>query len=72
MLLKTLSWALASVVELVGELSHEPKGYGFNSQPGHMPGLQVQSPVWVYVRGNWSMFLTLMFLSHSLPPFPTV
>ena len=50
-------------------LSGKPKSRRFNSQSGHMPGLQVQSPVGVRVRGNQSMFFLRInvFLSLSLP-----
>ena len=37
--------ALASVAQLVGALSHEPEGCGFNPQSGHMPMLWVQSTI---------------------------
>ena len=39
----------------------EPKGHWFDSQSGHMPGLQAKSSVWELMRGNH----TLMFLSLS-------
>ena len=41
----------------------KPKGCQFDSQPGHMPGLQARFPSRGCVRGNH----TLMFLSLSLP-----
>ena len=46
--------ALASVVQLVGALSHKLKGLGFDSQSGHMP----EFPVWSLGRhvceaANW-------------------
>ena len=45
---------------LVGwSIIHPPKGYGFNSQSGHIPRLQVQSLIGEYTGGN-----KLMFLSH--------
>ena len=37
--------ALAGVAQLVGALSHKPKGRQFNSQSGHMPRLWVPSLV---------------------------
>ena len=40
----------------------KPKGCRFNSQSGHMPGLQARSAVGQHVRGKH----TLMFLSLSL------
>ena len=39
------------------------KDHGFNSWSGHVPGLQVQPLVRVYMRENRSMFLSL---SNSL------
>ena len=32
--------------------SHKAKDFRFDSGLGHMPGLQVQSPVGVHARGN--------------------
>ena len=49
--------ALASVAQLVGTLSHKPKGCGFNSWSGHMPELWVQPRVQAHARGNQLMFL---------------
>ena len=43
----------------------EPKGCWFDSQSGHMHGLQARSPVGVVREGNWSMFSPC--LSSSLP-----
>ena len=40
---------MASVAQLVGVPSHTQKGYGFDSQSGHIPRLQVQSLVWVHM-----------------------
>ena len=37
---------------LVVALSGKPKGCGLNCWSGHMPRLQVQSPVEVHKRGN--------------------
>ena len=45
---------------------HKLKYHGFNSQSGHKPRLQVWSSVWVCIRSNQSLFLTLMFLSFFL------
>ena len=44
---------------MVGALSCIPKGWGFNSWSGHMPGLWVWSPVRTHMNGNQSMFLSL-------------
>ena len=44
----------------------EPKGYWFDSQSGHMPGLRARSPV----GGTWEVTTHWCFspsLSHSLP-----
>ena len=35
------------VAQLVGALTHTPKCCGFDSQSGHTPRLQVQSPIMV-------------------------
>ena len=59
---------LASMAQVVGALSHRPKGHKFNSQSGHMPRLWVQSPVRAHITGNQSMFLSLSLLS----PFPSL
>ena len=70
---KTAWLALASVGQLVGTLSHRPKGSEFVSWPGHMPRLQVQSLVGVRARANQSMFLSHITISFplSLLPFPS-
>ena len=48
---------------------HKEKGLQFDSQSGHMPGLQIQSPVRARARDTQSMFLSHIdvFLSPSLP-----
>jgi hypothetical protein len=56
--LKIETTAQAVVVQFVRSLSHTPKGGGFSSQSGHIPG-QVSSPVGACVGGNGSMFLSL-------------
>ena len=65
--------ALAGVAQLVGTFSHKSKGCRFDSWSGHMPRLQVWSPVGVSTRGNWSMFLSCIDVSLLLspPPFPS-
>ena len=40
------------VAQLVGALSHTPKGCGFDPQSGHMPRLQVLSLVRAHIGGN--------------------
>ena len=64
---------LASVAQLVGALSCKPKGRGFNSQPEHMPGLQVQFPVRPCARGNQSILSHIkVSIPLSLHPFPSL
>ena len=65
---------LASMAQLVGALFHKPKSCRFNSQSGHMPGLQVRSLVWARMRGNRLVLLSHInvFLLLSLPPFPSL
>ena len=53
------SSALADMAQLFGVLSHKLKGFGFNSQSGHMSELQLQSLVRACVKGNQLMFLSL-------------
>ena len=59
--------ALTSVAQLVGASAHKPKGHWLDSQSGHMPGLQVESPVGACAGGNWRMFLSYTDVSLSLP-----
>ena len=61
--------ALAGVAQLVGVSSHNPKGHGLDSQSGHMPGLQVQSPVRMSTGGSTRMSVSLLHkcFSPSLP-----
>ena len=55
--------ALASVAQLVGAMSCKLEGGEFKSQLGHIPSLQVRSPVGVHARGKNRCFcLTSMFL----------
>ena len=58
--------ALTIVAQLVGALSHRPRGGGFHSQLGHMSGLQVLSLAWVRVRGSQSMLLSHIDVSLSV------
>ena len=47
------------------------KGGRFHSRSGHVPGVQVQSLVWVPTEGNHSMFLSHVDVSLSFSlPFP--
>ena len=66
-MVESLFWALTGVTYLVGWASScKVKGRQFDSWLGHMPGLRVQFPVRVYMRGSGLMFLTLSFLPSSL------
>ena len=58
----------------LGVLPCKVKGCQFDSQSGHRPGLQVQSPFGVHRRGKPSMLLshTDVSLLLSLPPFPSL
>ena len=62
---------LAGVAQLVGASSCKLEGCRFDSRSGHMPRLQVWSPVGARTRGNRSMFLShidvFLPLSFSLP-----
>ena len=61
-----LPWRM---VQLVGASSHTQKGSRFSLRSGHMPRLQVWSPVRVRTGGSRSMFLSLslsLSLSFSL------
>ena len=59
-----VTFALVTVALLVGALSYQLKGCGFNSRSGHMPKLQVWFPVGECARSNQLMFsLTPVFLS---------
>ena len=55
--------ALAGLVGWV--LTCEPKGYWFNSQSGHMPGLWARSPVGG-IRETTNYILMFLSLSPSL------
>ena len=61
--------ALACVLQFVGVLSCALRGCGFDSWWGHVPGLQVPSPVRGHMGGNQSMFLS--HINVSLPPPPS-
>ena len=56
------------VARLVGMSSYTQE-WGFDSLSGHMPRFWVQSPDKVRTEGNWSMFLTYIHVSLSLPHF---
>ena len=63
---KIMTVALASVGQLVGVPSCEPKACRFNSQSGHMPGLWIWSPV--RVRREIDVSLSQWCVSHPLSP----
>ena len=65
LVLKVTDIALAGVVQWLSACL-QTKGYRFDSQSGHVPGLQAGVPRWGCTRGNH----TLMFLSFSFS-FPT-
>ena len=44
--------ALTGVAQLVGASFHASGGHGFDSQSGHIPRLQDQSPVKAHTGGN--------------------
>ena len=61
---KMLTIALAGVAPWIECWPASQKGHSFDSQSGHIPGLQARSPVGhLGMRGNH----TLMFLSLSFP-----
>ena len=62
--LKLALLARSAVVQWVGHCPANPKGHGFDSRSGHLPGLQARS-YRKHVKGNQSMFLSL-FLPCSL------
>ena len=66
---KEVNSALAPVAQWVECRPHKAEGRQFDSRSGHKPGLRVWSQVGMRVRGNQSMFLTLVFLSLS-PSLP--
>ena len=59
LLLKILTRTLASVAQLVGVSSYKPKGPGFDSQSGQMPGwAEGLVPSWgLYERQPIDVFL---------------
>ena len=63
-ILKIKIYSPGWVAQLVGALSHIPKGYRLNPHSGHIPRLWVQSPVGTHIGGN-----PQMFLSHINVPF---
>ena len=56
------------MAQWIEELSHKAKGRRFNSQSGHMPGMQARSPVRACERQQH----TDVSLPFFLPPFPSL
>ena len=61
-----LNWSLDWVTQLVGVSFCTPNGCEFNLHSGHIPRLQIWSPVWVRAGGNQLMFFSHIDLSLSL------
>ena len=61
--------ALAGVSQWIECPPVKQKGHRFNSQSGHMPGLQARFPSWEHLRGNQLMYLSHIDLSLPLSPF---
>ena len=59
---QTTYFAPAGVAQWIGASFCIPKGWGFDSWSGHLPRLQVRSPI-----GNQLMFLSYIDVSLSLP-----
>ena len=64
---KNKQTALAGVAQLLGASPPTPKGWGFDSQSGHMPRLKARSLVGLCMGGNQLMFLSHSRASLSLP-----
>ena len=61
--LKTAAIVLVRGAQVIGASFHAPKGCRFDSWSGHIPRLQVQSPVRTHIGGYTLMIL---FFSFSL------
>ena len=57
---------MANVAQLVGAPSHLPKGCRFDPQSGHLPWLQVRSPLGQVQEANQSVFLSLPYLLSKI------
>ena len=66
-LFKTIKVAVIGVAQWVGHRSANQKGGQFDSQSGHMPGLQARSPVGDAQEATNGCFS--LSPSPSLPPF---
>lgn len=64
---KLFHYCSSQVVQWLSFCTPKRLQFRFNSQSGHIPRLEIWSPVSKCTGGNLSMFLTLMFLSHSAP-----
>ena len=51
------------VAQLIGALTPTPEACGFDSRPGHIPRLQVRSPVQVCTGAAKQFLFTSVFLS---------
>ena len=60
------SFGPGQVAQLVGVLSHTPKGCRFNFQSGHAPRLRVQSQVGACTQGNRVIVPPHVYVSLSL------
>ena len=60
------SFGPGQVAQLVGVLSHTPKGCKFNFQSGHAPRLRVQSQVGACTQGNRVIVPPHVYVSLSL------
>ena len=68
---KTSTLALARWLSGLECCPRTPKGYGFDPRSGHIPRLWVWLPLRVQTGDNWSIFLSYINISLSLPPlFP--
>ena len=56
------------MAQLAGASSYTPKDEGFESRSGHIPRLQVRSPVGAHVESNQLKFLFHINVSLSLSP----
>ena len=63
-----LPWLVA---QLVGASSQTPKGWGFDSQSGHIPRFQVPSSVDVQIGGSQMLFLSHQCFSTSVSLSPS-
>ena len=70
---KNADLALTNVAQLVGYHLAKQKSHWFNSQPGHMPGLFIWSPDFIFLSLSSSLPLSLrinkiLFKCIFIPP----